>query len=142
MKAIGKAELFELFAQAQLSPRKRAHLLLHESHTEPVQRLLIGMVKGSFVEPHFHSGQRQWEMFVVLQGKVEIKLFDGEGRMITNFCAGPQEYVSTVELQPNEIHSVLCLTEQALLLEIKEGPFDPNNAKCFPKFRNLSASAG
>ncbi|MCV5333107.1 cupin fold metalloprotein, WbuC family, partial [Escherichia coli] len=42
--------------------------------------------------------------------------------------------VSVVEFSPGDIHSVKCLSPKALMLEIKEGPFDPRKAKAFSKW--------
>jgi hypothetical protein len=38
VQQVGSAEVAALFRQAELSPRKRAHLLLHRDHTDQVQR--------------------------------------------------------------------------------------------------------
>ncbi|WP_100157745.1 WbuC family cupin fold metalloprotein [Proteus columbae] len=131
MKYIDKVSLDNLYNEAEKSERLRSHLLLHKSHEDKVQRLLIALVKGSYVEPHYHELSHQWEMFVILEGKVEITLYDHMGSIIENFLAGENTDISIVNLEPNEVHSIKCISPQALMLEVKEGPFDPNYAKKF-----------
>nr|WP_256467817.1 WbuC family cupin fold metalloprotein [Yersinia ruckeri] len=120
-----------MFSRAANSERKRAHLLLHDSHQEKVQRLLIAMVQGSYVDPHYHELPHQWELFVVLQGEVRVSLYDKDGPVVSVRDYGPTQTVAIMELEPGEIHSVECISDCALLLEVKEGPFDPTFAKAF-----------
>ncbi|WP_252493457.1 WbuC family cupin fold metalloprotein [Escherichia coli] len=52
MRLIDNNQLDELYDQDGQSERLRSHLMMHGSHQEKVQRLLIALVKGSYVEPH------------------------------------------------------------------------------------------
>ncbi|WP_210508384.1 WbuC family cupin fold metalloprotein, partial [Pantoea ananatis] len=47
MRLIDTHQLEALYEQAEHSERLRAHLLMHNSHQDKVQRLLIALVKGS-----------------------------------------------------------------------------------------------
>lgn len=133
MKLIEAQIVEQLKIEAEASPRLRAHYLLHSGHHEKVQRLLIGLVKDSLVEPHYHELPNQWEMFAVLQGTLKVKIYNSKGVVVNQFHVGSNTFLpQLIEFAPNEIHSVECVSDFALLLEIKEGPFDPNNAKSFP----------
>lgn len=66
-----------------------------------------------------------------IRGVVQLSLHNESGEIIDSLTAGPREAIQTIEIQPCEVHSLRCLSDKALLLEIKEGPFDPNNAKTF-----------
>ncbi|ELY4673348.1 WbuC family cupin fold metalloprotein [Cronobacter muytjensii] len=134
MRLIDSSQLSMLFEQARQSERLRSHLLLHNSHQEKVQRLLIAMVEGSYVEPHYHELPQQWEMFTIMQGQVQVTLFDAKGQILTQFLAGDNTGVSIVELAPGDIHSVRCVSDKAIMMEVKEGPFDPAYAKAFPSW--------
>ncbi|EOT7378807.1 MULTISPECIES: WbuC family cupin fold metalloprotein [Enterobacter cloacae complex] len=131
MRLIDTHQLEALYEQAGKSARLRAHLLLHNSHQEKVQRLLIALVQGSYVDPHFHELPHQWEMFVVMQGQVQVCLYGKDGEIINQFVAGENTAISVVEFSPGDIHSVECLSPRALMMEVKEGPFDPSFAKAF-----------
>lgn len=123
-----------LFSEAKVLPRQRSHLKLHTSYEEKVQRLLIALIKGSYVEPHFHALPHQWEMFTVLEGIIEVKLYNELGEIISKKLIGEGQDSIIVNFSPRDIHSVECISARALLLEIKEGPFEPEQAKCFPCF--------
>ncbi|ALB63272.1 WbuC [Cronobacter condimenti 1330] len=134
MRLIETSKIDLLFEDAKASERLRSHLLLHHSHQDKVQRLLIFMLKGSYVEPHYHELPDQWEMFTIIQGQVQVTLFDGVGNIFKQFLAGEGTGVSIVELAPGDVHSVECVSDKAVMLEIKEGPFDPVYAKAFPRW--------
>ncbi len=131
MRYIDNSSLENLYKEAKKSERLRSHLLLHKSYEDKVQRLLIALVKDSYVEPHYHELPHQWEMFVILEGQIEVILYDNMGSIINKFLAGENTDISIVSLEPNEVHSIKCISSQALMLEVKEGPFDPNYAKKF-----------
>lgn len=127
MRSFTAKDYKELFEFAEKSEIKRAHKLLHSSHDDKVQRLLIALCQGSFVMPHYHELPHQWEMFIVLQGELLVKLYDINSKLVISehvFSDG-----DILELNPKEAHSVECISEQALLLEVKEGPFSSEFAK-------------
>ncbi len=130
MNILDKRQFEALYAQAVQSERKRSHQLLHRSLNEKVQRLLIAMVQGSYVEPHFHELEHQWEMFVVLEGCIKITTYDLSGQILSEkLMSSEGGSASIAEVAPKEIHSVECISGRALLLEVKEGPFNPSFAK-------------
>ncbi|RWU12941.1 cupin fold metalloprotein, WbuC family [Pseudidiomarina gelatinasegens] len=135
MRLIDKKIIDKLLKEAEQSSRKRAHLLLHSNHQEPVQRILIGLVKGSFVEPHYHKLPTKWEMFSIIHGELSIKIYDDLGNVTQSETISNNEaHPKLIEFQHGEIHSVECMSETALILEIKEGPFIHKNAKFFPSW--------
>lgn len=134
MKLVFESDIDKLYIQASQSPRLRSHLNLHNDYEEKVQRLLIAMQKGSYVEPHYHKLPHQWEMFTVLQGVVEVELYRFDGSVKKKIELGQYLRSSIMQLDPNDIHSVRCLSERALILEVKEGPFISEHAKCFPSW--------
>jgi len=131
MRLIDNAQLEALYEKATQSVRLRSHLLMHDSHQDKVQRLLIALVKGSYVEPHYHELPHQWEMFIVMQGQLQVCLHGDDGEIVKQFIAGEDTGISVVEFSPGDIHSVECLSPRALMMEVKEGPFDPSFAKAF-----------
>ncbi|MBE0369249.1 WbuC family cupin fold metalloprotein [Pseudoalteromonas aurantia] len=128
MKSFTSSDCDTLFAQAESSEVMRAHKLLHDSHDDKVQRLLIAFVKGSYVAPHYHELPHQWEMFVVMRGELLIKTYSylDEVKVVSETIAREGDIL---EVQPREAHSVECISNRALLLEIKEGPFQDKYAK-------------
>lgn len=129
MKVFDKQFLVDLEDQAHVSHRKRAHLNLHNNFNDKVQRLFISLTKGSYVSPHYHELTHQWEMFVVIEGIVEVILYTSEGQEIERLLVGDGQDCKAIEIHPFEIHSVQCISEKTLMLEIKEGPFIIDHAK-------------
>ncbi|CAM2952861.1 WbuC family cupin fold metalloprotein [Vibrio mytili] len=129
MKVYSDKSLISLYELAASSPRQRAHLNLHASYDEKVQRLFIALQKGSFVEPHYHELPNQWEMFIVIHGVIRVCQYQANGHLASEVFVGDSQSSKVVEFQPGDIHSVECISETALMLEVKEGPFNPEYAK-------------
>jgi len=119
-------ELFErLLYSAQNTPRKRSHQNLHASFDDPVQRLCIGLVRGTYVRPHFHAQANKWEMMLALRGSVGVLFFDHAGVVKERHELKPSNSLTALEIVPGILHAVFPLTDKAILLEIKEGPYSP-----------------
>ena len=136
MRKITQSDIELLFEQASNSPRKRAHLSLHASFDDKVQRLYIALLKGSYVEPHYHALAHQWEMFIVQSGVLKVTLHHKDGSVISSCLVGDEQDTQAIEFNPGDVHSVECISEQALMLEIKEGPFVEKYAKTLINEKN------
>ncbi|MBB1275956.1 WbuC family cupin fold metalloprotein [Pseudoalteromonas sp. SR43-3] len=136
MRKITLEDIDFLFEQAHNSSRKRAHLNLHASFDDKVQRLYIALLKDSYVVPHYHELAHQWEMFIVQSGVLKVTLYNNAGSVINSFLVGVGQNVQSIEFQPGDIHSVECVSEQALILEIKEGPFIEKHAKVLLNYKS------
>ena len=134
MRIFDKDCFDELNEMALQSDRKRSHLNLHSSYDEKVQRLFISLSKGSYVKPHYHELPHQWEIFVVLEGVVEVTIYNTDGSEIERLLAGEGQGCKVVEIAPMDIHSVRCISDKALMLEVKEGPFSLDTAKVLVDF--------
>lgn len=113
----------ELEQQAHLSPRRRAHLDIHASHDEPVQRFLNVMTRGSYVQPHQHANPPKWEMIVSLRGTAAILIFDDHGKVLHRHELDAQGPGHGVELPEHTWHTVVATCDCVVLLELKQGPF-------------------
>lgn len=122
MQLIGASEMTELLAGSRSSPRKRSHLLLHAGHDDQVQRLLIALQPGTYVRPHHHS--EQWEMLVCLRGAIGLLSFDADGRLAGRSrldAAAP-----VVQIPMGDWHGAVCLEPDTVVMEVKPGPYRPN----------------
>lgn len=117
---VGTAELTALFREAELSPRKRAHLLLHRAHADQVQRLLIACCIGTYVRPHYHP--EQWELMSLLEGNADVITFNADGCVLGRRS---MQVSPVVEIAQNVLHTIIITAPRALLLEVKPGPFRP-----------------
>ncbi|NOI18058.1 cupin fold metalloprotein, WbuC family [Vibrio coralliilyticus] len=121
----------QLLKQASKSERKRAHQNLHVSFNDPTQRLCIALIKGTYVRPHQHVGPNRWELILVLKGAVGLVIFDDDGMIIDKDTLTPGDSISGLELKPNTWHTVYPVSDEAIIIEIKEGPYNPETAANF-----------
>lgn len=115
--------LSSLLQTASDAPRRRTHLILHQDHSDPVQRLLIAAVDGTYVAPHTHSDQ--WEVLSVLSGSGRLLQFNADGELTAtvNMQAGAS---SILQIPPGIPHSFVVTGPSAVVLEVKPGPYRPN----------------
>ncbi len=121
-QVIDQRVVAELAQQATASPRKRSHLILHSDHNDHVQRLVIVLQPGSYVRPHQHS--EQWEVLVLLQGRGELLNFSPAGEVLARVEMSPQSPVAQIPI--GEWHTFLVLEPDTAVMEIKPGPYRPN----------------
>lgn len=145
MKRIGDDVLDALIAQAQRSPRNRQHLNLHQAPSDACQRLLNAVLRHSYIRPHRHLSDPKNETLIALRGQFGAIAFDDDGSIanITLLCAdgnGRAGSAAAVELSPEQWHTVVAMTDEAVLLEVKSGPFDPSAAKDLAEWAPVEGS--
>jgi len=113
----------QLVLDASKSPRKRSHYNLHKEMNEPVQRLCIALKKGTYVRPHHHPKSNKWELMLALRGSVVLLVFDNDGVILERLILNQNDSLSGIELKPDTWHTVFPLTDDAIILEVKEGPY-------------------
>ena len=129
MIELGSALYTQLEEAARASPRGRQHYNLHASHDAPCQKLLNALSFDSYIRPHRHSLDSKIECIFALKGRFGCVLFDDNGRPIQNCVIGPNEFQSGIQIEPHQWHTLFALEATGILLEIKDGPFNPNAAK-------------
>lgn len=136
-KLFDKKLLDDLKSKAYSLPRKRAHYNIHSSSKEAVQKVLICLLHNTYIPPHYHKHYYQTELFVVLKGTIKLIVFDKKGNITDVFLLGNEYDSSIIEILPNTIHTVICESKEAFILEIKQGPFLQNDCKEFPSWSIL-----
>ena len=122
VQTVDHRQIADLAARARTVPRKRTHLLLHEGPADPVQRLIIVLQPNTYVRPHHHS--RQWEMLVLQQGRGNLLIFDSDARLTDRIELSPRS--SVVQIPIGVWHGFVVLERNTVVLEIKPGPYLPN----------------
>jgi len=125
MTPIDNALFASLCEQAEEAPRRRVHRLLHESHDDLVQRLLIALQPGTYFRPHRHTAPPKWELVLVLKGVAAWLGFDDDGRIRARTEAGAHKPAKGLEYPPGTWHALVCLAPDTVLFECKPGPFAP-----------------
>ncbi|MEB3349121.1 MAG: WbuC family cupin fold metalloprotein [Cyanobacteriota bacterium] len=127
-------DLFDaVAAEARQLPRLRRNHNLHQ-HDDLVQRFLNVLQPGTYVRPHRHCRDHPgagFECFVVLQGAVGLVLLDADGavqRLERLEASGP---VRGIQLAEGQYHTLVALSSDAVLFELKQGPYVPTADKDF-----------
>lgn len=127
-------DLFDrVAAEARALPRLRRNHNLHQE-SDPVQRFLNVMQPGTYVRPHRHLRARLgagFECFVVLQGAIGLLLLDQAGAVVQRERLEAGGPLRGIQLAEGRFHTLVALTPDSVLLEIKEGPYEPAADKDF-----------
>ena len=133
MKVFSADFLNNLTAQAQGSPRKRQHRNIHESYQDPCQRLFNAIEPGSYIRPHRHASDPRDELLIAVRGSMALVTFDEQGMVTEAVRFGErrngEDFAVCVEVPAGTWHIVIALQSGSVLLEVKAGPFDPNQPK-------------
>ena len=135
---ISQAILDDLTAKAKASPRLRMNLDLRNSAEDKSQRMLNAIEPGSPLPIHRH--QKTSETVVCLRGRLvweyyqELKVESLELKDSSN--SSRVQKVQEIELSPNgqvvalnipagQWHTVRALESGSVILEMKEGAYEP-----------------
>jgi cupin fold WbuC family metalloprotein len=130
IKTVTAGDLQQLSGAAQQSDRRRAHLNTHASTAADVQRLFISTEPDTYIRPHRHPQAHKWEFLVILDGVLDLLLFDDEGRIAQRSTLAPWG-IRAVEVPPGTWHSYVCQSSGTLAMEIKQGAYVPTAAEDF-----------
>lgn len=133
-----------LSGQAKTNERRRMNLNIHKSAEDHLQRFLNAMEPGTYIRPHKHELPRKRELFAVVRGEFLVLEFDNDGHIIDHIVLSHGTGNFAAEIDPNIWHTVIALKVSSVALEIKDGPYDPNDDKVFaewaPDHDDISAS--
>lgn len=129
MKQITRGMSEEWIAAAARSQRLRTNYNIHESLSDPIQRLFIAAGRGSYFRPHLHP--QKSEFALVLHGLFEVFTFDANGLVAARVCVGPAEETFALEIPADTFHTWIPLAEASVFFEVKKGPYDPATSMIF-----------
>jgi len=126
--------LFERVArQARQAPRLRMNHNLH-AEADAVQRFLNVLQPGTYVRPHRHRRDRPgagFECFLVLQGAVGLLVLDERGVVLQRERLAAEGPVRGIELAEDQFHTLVALSPDAVIFELRQGPYLPASDKDF-----------
>jgi cupin fold WbuC family metalloprotein len=89
----------------------------------------------SYIRPHRHATDPKDELLVAVRGAMALVIFDDQGAITQVLRFGTERLGNTmavgVEIPCSTWHTVIALEPGSVLLEVKSGPFDPNQPKDF-----------
>lgn len=135
-----------LSIEAKKAKRLRRNLNIHKSYDDKCQKLLNAIGKESYIRPHMHSFDSSEELLVAIKGCFVIFTFNDIGEINEIIKFSSEKYhksindVYFVQIKKDTWHTVIAKTENAVLLEVKEGPFKPSSSKVFAEWSPIEDS--
>lgn len=123
--------LQNLIEQAAANPRRRMNLNLHENLDDPSQRMLVAVQPDSYITPHRHSDKP--ECIVCISGQLAVVTFQDSGQ-IDQVVHLTRSGVTGCEIAAGTWHSLVSLSNDAVFLETKPGPYQPFQPGDFAPF--------
>jgi cupin fold WbuC family metalloprotein len=133
------ASLEEALAASRRGPRLRANFNVHPTLDDPIQRMFNIFQPGSYVRPHRHDPDR-FELFLRLTGEAGAVIFDEGGRP-TEWAVLAEGADWALEVFGGAWHTIFALTPNAVLFEVKPGPYRPLTEKDFAPWAPVQGSA-
>lgn len=121
---ITQALLDKLTEQAKASPRLRKNMDLRNSADDKSQRMLNAIEPGSPMPIHRH--QKTSETVVCLRGRLVWEFYDELERICTDYIElSPNGQVVAMNVPAGQWHTVKALESGSVILECKEGAYEP-----------------
>ena len=110
--------------QAKSSPRLRQAYDLRNTPEDNSQRMLNALEPGTIIPIHRH--QKSSETIACLRGRFVIEFYDELERICTESIElSPNGEVVAVNVPAGQWHSLRCLEPNTVLLESKNGKYEP-----------------
>lgn len=113
--------LDDLSAQAKANPRLRQAMDLRNSPEDLSQRMLNALEPGTVMPIHRHLGSS--ETCVCIRGHFEELFYDEDGNLTHTIDMVSGGLVLNIE--KGQWHSLRCLESGTVLLEAKDGKYEP-----------------
>lgn len=131
-----------LSAKAKVSERGRTNYNYHKDFSDRINRMLNVMEPGTYARPHKHEDPDKREVFLVLRGSLGMFFFDDAGNVIDARILSKKSGNHGVEVPPGMWHSLVCLEENTVAYEVKDGPYDVETDKVFATWAPAEGSDG
>lgn len=122
--AVNQSDMGRFKQLAAQNPRKRVRLCTHDTPDNRLHEMLIVHGRGAYVHPHKHPGKT--ESTHIIEGRVDVALFDDDGRMNSVIRMG--DYASGCifyyRMASPTFHTLLIRSDVLVFHETTNGPFD------------------
>lgn len=115
--------LDELSTQAKASPRLRQAYDLRNTPEDNSQRMLNALEPGTIMPIHRHLASS--ETVVLLRGKICWHFYDDAGNETESIVLDANGDVRCINVEKARWHSLECLAEGSVLMESKDGSYEP-----------------
>ena len=120
---LGDEDIAFLKRQAQANPRKRARICAHRTNDDPLHEMVIAIAAASYIHPHRHLGKS--ESFHIVEGDVDVVVFDDAGDIVEVLELGPRGSGRQFfyRLSESAFHTLLIRSDVLVVHEVTNGPF-------------------
>ncbi len=113
-------------AQAKVSPRLRMNYNFHQSLEDKCHRMLNAIEPGSPLPIHRH--QKTSETVVCLRGRLVWEFYDELEHVCTERIElSPNGPIVALNVPKGQWHTVKALESGSVILEMKEGAYEPTS---------------
>ena len=125
---ITQALLDDLTAQAKASPQLRMNMDLRNSPDDQSQRMLNAIEPGSPLPVHRHPSTS--ETVVCLRGRLVEDFYDESGQIcVESIELAPNGPIVAVNIPAGQWHTVRVLESGTVIMEVKDGKYEPTKAE-------------
>lgn len=126
---IGSGWLGTLKQAAEQSPLRRARVCLHVENDSAVQEMILVLCQDVLFRPHRHLNKT--ESFHIIEGELDVIVFDPDGKPIRTLRMGPPGSGRTFcyRLNSSLYHALLPRTPFVVFHETTAGPFRKDDAQ-------------
>lgn len=128
---IDKNLLDQLSTLAQSSSRLRQHYDLRNSPEDNSQRILNALEPGTVLPIHRHTESS--ETVVMLRGKGRWNYYDDNGSLTDTFLLSADGDLRGLSVPKGQWHNAESLESGTVILECKDGKYDPKGTEEFQK---------
>ncbi|MBO4804524.1 MAG: WbuC family cupin fold metalloprotein [Paludibacteraceae bacterium] len=120
---IDTALLDDLSSKAKANPRLRQAYDLRTTPNDQSQRILNALEPDTVVPIHRHL--HSTETVVLLRGKVRQFIYDDRANVIDSYVVEANSPVCGYSIPLGQWHATQCLESGTIMLECKDGPYEP-----------------
>ena len=120
---IDKKVLDDLSAKAKANPRLRQAMDLRNSPEDLSQRMLNALEPGTIMPIHRHMASS--ETVTLLRGRIRWHFYDDAGKQTESVVLDANGDVRCINVEKARWHSLECLETGSVLLESKDGKYEP-----------------
>ncbi len=142
MIKIDNAFAAPLINKAANSDRRRTIYNFHKEYSDTLQRMMNVMNKDTYIQPHKHEDPDKREAFIIFKGKGVVVEFNDNGEITDYFILDPTKGQYGCEIAEKTWHTVICLEDNSIFYEVKDGPYNPIDDKNFAVWAPKEGDAG
>ena len=115
--------------RANNSVRRRAITEFHEGYDHQPQVFANLLMHDTFIDIHNHELDGAEETIVICEGRVGVLTFRKDFQIDEYVALDIDSDNKCVTIEPSQLHTVICLSHTAMIVEIKKGPYVQSRGK-------------